>query len=186
MSLILGLDVSSSVIGWALVSYDAGNVSLVKYGNVKPMKSSKGSLCARISDTFDIISELCKDIDPDAVAVESYASKFTPGRSTARTIIVLSVFNELVSMASFRSIDIEPKKYAVSTIRSCLSKVSQTKIISKEETFDFILKTFENFSTRLNRNGNIKKECYDEADAIAVCVAYIVKECDHGEKLNFL
>ena len=41
MSLILGLDVSSSVIGWALINYDAGDISLVKYGNIKPMKSKK-------------------------------------------------------------------------------------------------------------------------------------------------
>ncbi len=175
---ILGLDISSSTIGWALVSYkDEGKPSVISYGHIKPPGSNKGSLTYRISCAYNQIEDLLHSLgDIDAVAIEAYANKFTKGRSSARTIIVLSVFNELVSLACFKTLNIEPKKYAVVTIRSCLSKFFNKKIESKDDAFLSIEKYFDEFNTRLNRKGSIKKECYDESDAIAVSIAYIHKE----------
>ena len=179
MSNVLGMDISSSTIGWALLSR-GDEPSLLDCGYIKPPKSKSGSIASRISVTYDMIVDLLENKGPDDISVESYANKFTAGRSTARTIIVLSVFNEVVSMACLRATGIETKKYAVSTVRSSLSKMAGRKITSKDETFEFICEYFPNFQTRENRNGNIAKECFDEADAIAVALTYIYKENNDG------
>jgi len=176
MKTVLGLDISSSTIGWSILEYDDNNIVLKEYGNIKPPKSTKGSLTFRVSAAYDELYDFFQEKRPDIVASEAYANKFPAGRSTARTIIVLSVFNELTSMACLKSLGYEPNRYAVSTIRSMLSKFAGYRISSKEDCFDFIKKYFSSFSLRNNKNGKISKECYDEADAIAVALTYILKE----------
>ena len=166
----LGLDVSSSVIGWALLD---DSERLLEYGNIVPPKSSKGSLSFRLSATYDLLFELLKNKKPNVVSIESYVSKFSPGRSSARTIIVLSCFNELASMVCIRSLGIEAEKHTVSRIRSFIKKNNNLKIISKDETFEFIKSKYPNFNIRKNRNGNISKSVFDESDAIAVGLARI-------------
>jgi Holliday junction resolvasome RuvABC endonuclease subunit len=173
---VLGLDISSATIGWAILNMDDGGVSLSEYGHISPPKSKAGSLTFRASKAFDEASELIAEKAPEIVVVESYANKFPAGRSTARTIIVLSVFNEVVSMAALRLLGKDPVRYPVITIRSKLSKLAGKRISSKEECFEFICDYFSTFTVRRNRNDNISKECFDEADAIAAAMAYYVKE----------
>ncbi len=173
---IIGLDISSAVIGWALLEYDDKSVHLIEHGCIKPPKSSKGTLTYRVNDAYGEIYDFFKLKAPDIVASEAYVNKFTRGRSTARTIIVLSVFNEISSLACLRALEYEPYKYAVMTIRSKLSKLAGYRIISKDDCFEFVKKYFPSFKVKTNRNGKIAKESYDEADAIAVALTHIVKE----------
>jgi Holliday junction resolvasome RuvABC endonuclease subunit len=180
MKRILGLDVSSATTGWCIIAYDDKTEHLIEYGHIKPPKSTKGSLAFRALSYSDTLKSFLKQKNPDFVALESYASRFPRGKSTARTIITLSLFNEVTSMGCLEAINMEPTSYAVSTIRSILSKMSKTKITSKEEAFEYICKYFEGFETRKNRAGNLAKECLDEADAIAVCLTYIYKDRNNG------
>lgn len=173
---ILGLDISSATIGWAIIKKEGTSVSLDEYGHISPPKSKSGSLAFRASKASDDIINLINEKKPEIVAIEAYANKFPSGRSTARTIIVLSVFNEVISIAALKTMGKDPERYPVSTIRSKLSKLSSKRITSKEECFEFISKYFSNFKVRKNRNDNIAKECFDEADAIAVALTYYVKE----------
>lgn len=176
MKTVLALDISSSTIGWSILAYDDSKIVLQEYGHIKPPKSSKGSLAFRASGAYDEMYLFLKSKKPDVVAVEAYANKFPKGRSTARTIIVLSVFNELMSIASIKALSKEPVRYAVATIRASLGKLAGCKVSSKEEAFEFVKEYFEKFTPRENRRGNIATECYDEADSIAVALTHIYKE----------
>ncbi len=180
MNTVLGLDISSATIGWAIISFDDNSLSLKDYGHIKPPPSRKGSLTYRAAKAYDDLIPFFENIKPDFVASEAYASKFPRGKSTARTIIVLSVFNEVVSMACLKALNLEPSRYPVVTIRSALSKFYGNKVSSKEECFELIKKQFPSFSLRTNRNGTIAKECYDEADAIATALTFIIKEKRNG------
>tara|TARA_A200000159_G_C7334465_1_gene344453 strand:- start:3380 stop:3922 length:543 start_codon:yes stop_codon:yes gene_type:complete len=173
---ILGLDISSSTIGWATLLCSKDSVILDNYGFIKPPASKKGSLAYRASEASGAVSELIDRENPEIVAIEAYANKFPSGRSTARTIIVLSVFNEVISIAALKKMGVDPFRYPVVTIRSQISKFSGKKISSKEECFDYIIERFDNFNFRKNRAGNIAKELYDEADAIAVALTCFIKE----------
>ena len=176
MKKVIGLDISSSTIGWALLSFDdSKNIRLDDYGHIKPPASSKGTLSYRVSSAYDLCKNLLVNINPDYVAVEAYANKFSHGRSSARTIIVLSVFNEMICMASLRALEKEPFRYAVSTIRSSISNFLDKKMVSKDDNLDLIKGYFNNFKVSLNRNNKIKKESYDEADAISVALCHIIK-----------
>ena len=94
MKKILSYEVSSSTIGYSVIEYDLNSINLVEYGNVKPPKSDKGSLSYRALSAVKSITAIVERVKPDEVAIEDYAKRFSAGRSTARTIIVLSFFNE--------------------------------------------------------------------------------------------
>lgn len=173
---VLGLDISSATIGWATLLCDGESILLDEYGFIKPPASKKGSLAYRASVAADAIEELIDEKSPQIVAIEAYANKFPSGRSTARTIIVLSVFNEVLSIAALKKMGVDPFRYPVVTIRSQISKFAGKKISSKEECFAYICERFSNFNIRKNRAGNIAKELYDEADAIAAALTCIIKE----------
>ena len=184
MKSILGLDISSSTIGFSILEYDDSQIILKEYGHIKPPKKEGQSLSFRANEAMKILEDFFKKKSPEAVASENYATRFSQGRSTANTIIVLSVFNEITSISCMRALNIEPTKYAVISIRSKLSKFSGSPISSKEECFDFITKYFTSFKIRFKKTGKIKDECFDEADAIAVALTHIIKERENGKGPN--
>ena len=175
MSKVLSLDISSSTIGWSILKFKKNNSfpSLKKYGYIKPSKN--GSLSERALDAKRKYIDLLKTEKPDFVVVEDYASKFSHGKSTARTIIVLAVFNETIKIATLESLNINAISYPVRTIRSIVEKELSQPIKDKEEVLNFCIKNFKNYKTVLNRNKRTKKECYDECDAIAVGICHYLK-----------
>lgn len=169
----LSLDISSSTIGWAIIGSEDDRITILEHGHLKPVKDSY-SLANRALKSQVLVRNLIRKYNPDKIAIEDYVTKFTKGRSTARTIVVLSVFNEAMSMACIEEKKVDPDKIAVTTIRSLISKASGLKISSKEECFDYI-KSIPSFSIKLNKKQKIKKETYDEADAVAVGIASVIR-----------
>lgn len=174
MKKVLGLDISSSVIGYSIIEFDDNNINLVKYGHIKPPGADKGSLSLRGLQASKDVRDLLLRERPDAVAVEMYANRFAGGRTTARTIIVLSFFNELCQLVCLDSLGIESEKYTVANIRSTISKYLKNKSISKDQIFEVIKNTFPTFTPRVNKNGNIGTESFDQADAIAVAFCHAI------------
>lgn len=175
----LSLDISSTTIGWALIGNSDDKITIIEHGHLKPVKSDL-SLANRALRSQVLIKNLIKKYNPDKIAIEDYVTKFSRGKSTARTIVVLSVFNEAMSMACIEEKKVDPDKIAVISIRSLLSKSFDQKISSKEECFDFI-KTIPSFSVKYNKNQQVKKETFDEADAVAVGISSIIRS-NNGKK----
>ena len=174
MKRILGLDISSATIGWALIEEGNGEIVLIKKGHISPpsKKKSKDNIALRLNYAFEEITLLVEDLEPDVVAIEDYAKKFSKGRSSANTIIILSSFNEVCGLAAYRVTDKKPVRISVSRLRALVKKEYSQNIKDKEDVLAFCREKFKNFSTQKNRVGNIKKECYDEADALIVCIGY--------------
>lgn len=166
----MGVDISSSTIGYSIC--ESGNLTL--QGHYKPLKTkSKGkenSLAERLSKTYKDMKKIFKDNNPDVVVIEDYAKRFSAGRSSARTIIVLSCFNEVVAMSCLDSIKKMPIRYTVSSIRKTLGIKGKTE---KEDILEKVLIKYPDFKVSLNRNDNTKKEVFDEADSLAVIIHHI-------------
>jgi hypothetical protein len=172
---VLSIDISSSTIGWStiIINDDLSFPVLDSYGYIKPSK--KGELCERALDGRNKYIKLLNDEKPDVVVVEDYASKFSRGKSSARTIIVLAVFNEMIKMTTVETVNFIPISYPVATIRSVISKEFSDSVSDKSDVLSFCQKKFLNYKTTLNRVDNIKKECYDECDSIIVGICHYVK-----------
>tara|TARA_B100000579_G_C22832476_1_gene856790 strand:+ start:2077 stop:2616 length:540 start_codon:yes stop_codon:yes gene_type:complete len=173
MNTVLSFDISSSVIGWSKISFDENSIELINYGFFKPIKSK--IIEERLLFVEKEIAKLCEENNSDFYAVESYANKFPKGRSTANTIRVLSVFNEVVNLSIYKSTGVVAHRFAVSTIRSSVGKNYGTKIVSKDDTFNLLKNVFKNYKVVYNRNNKVSKECYDIVDSFAVGVCFSYK-----------
>jgi len=177
MERLLALDISSSTIGWAILNIDDNQVLTLPYmGYLKPPKKAKGSMSLRLSYAYDEIQNLIEMYEVTDVVVEAYAKRFTKGRSSANTIIVLSTFNEVCSLAAYQKLGKDTFSYPVISIRAALSKHFGFKIMSKDDIFPVINKYCKNFRPELNRNKKIREESGDVADAISVGLTHILKE----------
>jgi len=179
MKNILSLDISSSTIGWSLFRINDNKIILDKFGHIKPPskaaaeKKSLG-LSYRLSEISKSAKELLKKTDPDTVVVEDYAKRFSRGRSSANTIIILATVNEVISLECFNKLGKEVFRMPVSRIRKILKDKYKEQSLDKDENLLLMNGLFGSFSTKLNRAGNIKKECYDEADALAAGLAFCI------------
>ena len=155
---VLSLDISSTTIGWSVISYNkiSFNPVLESYGYIKPTKKTK-NMSERISDLEENISNLCKDLsDINYVIVEDYASFFKGGLSSAKTIITLAIFNECTKFFLFKELKLLPEKASVHSIRSIISKKYNTNVKSKEEVLDFVINNFKNYELKKNKLKNTR------------------------------
>ena len=165
---VLGFDVSSTTIGWCSLSWDesTNNISLIKMGYIKPVK--KGSIIERIVDTRNKVQKIIVDAKPDEIAIEDII-QFMQGKSTAKTIIMLTTFNRMIGLCAYDYNGKAPTLYSVMTIRHGL-KIG-TDLPKKEDMPALVANHLGiTFPYEHNRNGNIKVESYDKADGVAVAL----------------
>lgn len=165
---VVGFDVSSSTIGFSVIDYDTNGLKLVSSGYIKPIK--KGSIIERIVDTRDKINKIINEFKPDHIGIEDII-QFMQGKSTAKTIIMLTTFNRMISLCAYDYLKKSPELFNVMTIRHGL-KFSK-ELPKKEEMPELVAKHLEiKFPYETNKKGKIKVENYDRADGIAVGLYY--------------
>lgn len=170
---VIGLDVSSSCVGFSVFNYDKAGIALLQVGHIKPPDSKKGSIIFRVFEYVKELRKLLATEKPNAVSIENFASGFSAGRTTAKTIVILATFNSITQMVVLESLGYEAEMLAVSTIRSIISKHLGAKSVSKEEMLDVITKQFSSqWKPRITKNGTIGAESLDESDGIAAGWAY--------------
>ena len=168
--MILGLDISTSIIGVCIL--DKGSVVLSEHIDISKLETMfekaelAGSELWQISNNYRI----------ENIFVETALKRFIPGRSRADTLIKLAKFNGVVSWICYDSFGFPPTYINVNTARSLygLSFPRGTKgpkrkkmvieaVIEKEKTA---------FKYEMARGGkNYKKGTDDRADAIVIARA---------------
>ena len=170
--MILGLDISTSVVGVAIIDPEtkeltvSEHIDLTKIDSVFSKAELVGSELWQIGNNHDIKN----------LFVETALMRFIPGRSRADTIVKLAKFNGIVSWMCYDTFGLQPTYLNVNTARSLygLSFPRGTKgpkrkkmvieaVIEKEKTA---------FKYEMARGGkNYKKGTDDRADAIVIARA---------------
>tara|TARA_A100001515_G_scaffold107453_1_gene88271 strand:+ start:34 stop:612 length:579 start_codon:yes stop_codon:yes gene_type:complete len=180
--MILGLDISTSVVGVAIVDPEtkdlivSEHIDLTKIDSVFSKAELVGSELWQIGNNHDIKN----------LFVETALMRFIPGRSRADTIVKLAKFNGIVSWMCYDTFGLQPTYLNVNTARSLygLSFPRGTKgpkrkkmvieaVIEKEKTA---------FKYEMARGGkNYKKGTDDRADAIVIARAgeYLLRNKDN-------
>jgi Holliday junction resolvasome RuvABC endonuclease subunit len=165
---ILGFDVSSTTIGWCTLSWDdtTNDIKFIKMGYLKPIKT--GSIIGRIVDTRNKIQKIIVEAKPDYIAIEDII-QFMQGKSTAKTIIMLTTFNRMIGLTSYDYLGKEPTFYSVMTIRHGLK---EGKDFPKKEDMPALVAKHLGitFPYEYGKKGQIKAESYDKADGVAVAL----------------
>lgn len=162
--MILGLDVSTSIIGVCLLKDD----KIVKTDYIDLRKTT--GLLHKAKVVEDYIAHNLKDEGVKHIFIEQALMFFRRGGSTAKTMATLQNFNGVVSWLCFKMLELEPQYITPISARSkCGIKVPRGKK-AKEVVMEHFLESKE-FPIDYTRYGNVQKYCYDMADAVVVAKA---------------
>ena len=166
--MILGLDVSTSRIGWAVIN---DKQELIDSNFFKTNK--KQSLEERAVEVKNnIIDPIMALHDITEIRIEEPFMMFSGGKTTARTMSSLQRFNGMVSLAAHLALGQPPTLVGATTARSrCGIKVPRgTK--AKQMVMMWCASQYDNFIMEYTRHGNPKPGLDDEADAIVVALSH--------------
>jgi hypothetical protein len=175
MSKLLGLDVSTSFVGVAVLDMATGLE--VKLDHIDLRKGQ--SLFEKGAWVEDYLSDL-RNAHPDIaeVYIEDAAKKFASGRSSASVIATLMRFNGICSYIAYTVFSFAPKYVAPSAARKlCGLKMQQSKKCGKthkQQTFDAIMGSdlsHITWPTKRAPSVNIVDYAYDTVDAYVVAKA---------------
>lgn len=178
---ILGIDVSSSTIGWCVLDIDdSNNIKFIECDFFKPTK--KGTILERIIDTRKQIVKILNNYKPTDIGIEDLI-KFMP-KSTATTVVVLTTFNRMVCTAAYDYLNEFPKLFNVMTIRHGLK--TDKNLPKKEDMPELVAKHLGiTFPYKYDKKGKIREESLDMADGVAVALYhafYIVGKTKKSKK----
>jgi Holliday junction resolvasome RuvABC endonuclease subunit len=164
---ILSFDASTTTIGYAILESEP--LKLIHVGYFKPNK--KLSLFERLVSVKKLVLELIDGYQPNEIALEDILL-FMPGKSNATTITSLAVLNRTVGLTIFEATDKAPILLNVTSIRH---KLKINEYPKKEDIPELVAKKLDiNFPYKYNKKNEIIVENFDQADAIAVGLAYIL------------
>tara|TARA_R110000782_G_scaffold141556_1_gene234288 strand:- start:46 stop:621 length:576 start_codon:yes stop_codon:yes gene_type:complete len=179
--MILGLDISTTMVGVAIID-DSGK--LVKSDAWDISKTE--TLFSKAEFIGAEIYGLRSEYAISHIFIETALKKFLPGRSRADTIIKLAKFNGIVSWLCFDTFDQTPTFINVNTARTLYglsfprgTKGPQRKKMVIESVID---KEKNAFSYEMARGGkNYKRGTDDKADAIVIARAgeFLLKNKDN-------
>jgi hypothetical protein len=116
----VGLDISTAVIGVCILDHSSGN--LIHLDHIK-FGTKQKTLWQKADHAKAQINAIClkKDLKFKRIFVEENAKRFTPGFSSADTILTLAKFNGIVSYLARSALNAEPVDVNVTSARSRLN-----------------------------------------------------------------
>lgn len=171
---ILGLDISTSTVGYAIVETD--NMSLVALGHWS-LKKYNG-LLNKADVVLEGVKELLGKHNIDScVWIEEPVMRFAPGMSSAQTITMLVGFNAMVTYGIHSLLGLQVKHVKPGDARRSCGLYMTTKAKSgnksqKEQVYCQLISSpsglLANVAFPLTKTQKPKPENYDEADAYVV------------------
>ena len=178
--MILGLDVSTSCIGWCVIGR---NTELIRMGYIGLSKIF--SIFEKAKVTQAELGKLCEEFNIDDVYIEENLQAFRPGFSSAKTLISLSRFNGIVSYLCAQVFEIEPRFINVNAARKAVGltivRKSKGGAPTKHQVLDWVSNQLKGAShqwpTKVLKSGPrrgtsvLEDGCYDMADAFVIAKA---------------
>ena len=182
MSLILGIDISTSIVGWCVLDQRTNDFVAAGAVNMKKEKCiyKKASLVSNV--LRQVRDEYCIEV----IAIEENLQAFRPGFSSAKTIVTLARFNGMVSLCSHNIFGLLPEFINVNSARKLVGlKIDRKSTLStKDQVFNFVKTKVPDYDwpTRTMKSGPRKglvlfaDSCYDISDAYVVASSCVKNE----------
>tara|TARA_R100000664_G_scaffold15927_1_gene24625 strand:+ start:28 stop:579 length:552 start_codon:yes stop_codon:yes gene_type:complete len=173
--MILGLDISTSIIGITIIDND-GKIVKTDALDLRN-KNHYPDIYAKYQKVFETIRHLRHETWYEGsgkfshIFIEQSLQMFRSGFSSAKTLSTLSSFNGVVTYLCFRELGVKPEHISASSARkSCGIKIAKgTK--AKEQVVKFLLDNEPKFTVEYTKSGNLKPKYYDIADSIVIAKA---------------
>ena len=170
--MILGLDVSTSIVGYTILDEDAKLIECEAWDLRN--KRYFPDLYSKAIHVRDKLKEISKSHKIKHVYIEEPFVFFRAGGSTAKTMAKLQAFNGIVSWLCRDIFSSNPSHISPAQARKLNGiKVSRGQK-AKEVVLDYLLKNEDSFTIEYTSKGNPKPASYDRADSLI-----IAKACYH-------
>ena len=166
---ILGLDISTSCTGYAIVTTGVGRV--VEVGNFKLDKFDDFfDKCDAYRAALEAVS--ARHVGIKKICIEENLQAFRPGMSSAKTINTLARFNGAASLIAYEVCRSKPIFLNATSARSKLGiKLDRKSDVStKQQIFEFVKPQID-IEWPTTRTGGVQTSCYDMADAYVLARA---------------
>ena len=164
--MILGLDVSTSVTGVAILNSN-GDLIHMEHIDLKKTKD----IYEKATKIEDALVSLYSNYQITHIFIEQPFTFFNSGGSSAKTMAVLQKFNGIVSWICHHEFTLTPQHIMAGEARKAVGikvpRGTKAKLVVMQHCIDNE-KLFEVEHTRF---GNIKQHYYDIADAIIIAKA---------------
>ena len=178
--MILGIDISTSITGFAIVADD----QLVFYDSIdlrkqKDMFDKTIAMKEKLLDLYEMYQcdndssiRLGESQFPiEHIYIEQPFTFFNSGGSSAKTMATLQKFNGIVSWLVYELFEIRPKFIGATSARKQAGIKVPRGQKAKQVVLEHLLKTEPAFKVEYTRHGNPKPESFDRADAIIIAKA---------------
>ncbi len=167
--MILGLDISTSIVGATILDNDGKIVSSVAWDMRN--KNHYPDIFSKYNHIQGELLDIQAAHKIKHIFVEQSLQMFRSGFSSAKTLSTLSSFNGVVSYLCYRELNIKPEYIPASSARkSCGISIPRGKK-AKEEVVKFLLDNEPLFEVEYTKHGNIKPAYYDIADSMIIAKA---------------
>lgn len=164
--MILGLDVSTSKIGYCVLDYDKNLIT----HNV--MKFKPLALEDRAEIFYQFLRDIKKEYKIKHIFIEQPFSMFGGGKTTAMTMSKLQRFNGMCSFAVRRIFGSNPELIAANRARGLVGLKIKRGEDTKKKIIEWVEKKYpKDFIVELTSYGNPRPGTDDKADAIVVALA---------------
>lgn len=186
---ILGLDISTKTIGWALFELHTQNLLELTHVSpvIKPKPEDKMDEMLQKVDAFEEKLKNYKDLGITKVVIEEPLLN----SNNVWTVGTLLRYNSMISRSIYKVLDIVPnyistynsRKYAWPDLVQENDKGKRVlfgglpkDIDKKEIIWKKVSESEPQITWLYTRNNTLKKECFDQADAYTCVLGYMKKE----------
>ena len=167
--MILGLDISTSIVGVTILDKD-GKSLLCESIDLRNKKLFT-DLLSKADEMNHQLNNLQSQYSVKHIFIEEPFMFFNSGKSTAKTMAVLQNFNGIISWLCFRVFGLKPQYVSANQARKiCGIKIPRGEN-SKKVVLQFVLDNVHGFSVEYTKHGNPRPGESDRADSWVVAKA---------------
>ena len=177
-SCVLGLDISSSVVGICFLDSMDGN--LIKLTHIEFPKKMK-NLFDKTNFFKENFQKYLNEFEIKNFWIEESLQSFRSGFSSAQTLSMLAKINALISYVVREACSIEPQFVSATSARATcgikiLSKKHGCLIPAKEQAFIWAIKgPLSNIVFPQKKTGKYKNYCFDQVDSFVIAKCGFLK-----------
>jgi len=171
--MILGIDVSTSITGFAIVD-KKGKIVLSEACDLRRDKDFFSKCLTIREKILDLCDRFCADMNDGGIEhiyIEQPFTFFNSGGSSGKTMAALQRFNGVVSWMVYECFELQPEYLGATQARKLVGIKVPRGQKAKKVVMEHLLATEPDFTIQYTSKGNPKPQEFDRADALVIARA---------------
>jgi hypothetical protein len=165
--MILGLDISTSITGYTILSGQA----IVKCDKLDLRNKKYVDFFDKSVAAKQLLQEIKQKFTIDQIWIEETLNVMSRGMSSAHTIMTLNRFNGIISWQCYEIFNIRPRYVSARQARKLVGVQIPKGSDAKQCVFNFLLANEPQFKVEYSKFGNPVQGTFDRADSLVIAKA---------------